>query len=91
MAFTNAAVFCIHRRRTNAVRFLMNTLLAHPIPTLMNALRQNPFVTSALAASSCPYEDPLSPSKVTGVGQLQLSIFWRQFNPAFQSCWLLAR
>jgi hypothetical protein len=24
---------------------------------------------------------------VTGVAQLQLLIFWRQFNPAFQSCW----
>ena len=28
------------RRRTNALRFLMNTLLAHPIPTLMHAFRQ---------------------------------------------------
>src|SRR6202021_956003 len=33
----------LDRRRTNAVRFLMNTLLAHPIPTLMHALGQNPF------------------------------------------------
>ena len=40
--------------------------------------------------SSCACEAPLSRSEVTGVAQLQLSIFWRQFNPAFQSCWLLA-
>jgi hypothetical protein len=41
--------------------------------------------------SSCPCEAPLSRSEVTGVAQLQLSIFWREFNPAFQGCWLLAR
>ena len=37
--------------------------------------------------SSCPCEAPLSRSEVTDVAQLQLSIFWRQFSPAFQSCW----
>jgi hypothetical protein len=31
------------------------------------------------------YEAPLSPSEVTGVAQLQLSISWRQFNPASQA------
>jgi hypothetical protein len=41
--------------------------------------------------SSCPCEAPLSRFELTGVAQLQLSIFWRQFNPIFQSGWLLAR
>src|ERR1700751_2497698 len=39
------------------------------------------------AAVFVSWEAPLSPSEVTGAAQLQLSIFWRQFNPAFQSCW----
>ena len=30
--------------------------------------------------SSCPCEAPLSRSEVTGVAQLQLLIFWRQFS-----------
>jgi hypothetical protein len=30
-------------------------------------------------------EAPLSPSEVTGVLQLQLSILWRQFYPAFKA------
>jgi len=48
-----------------------------------------------LAMSGAPIQKtaskpaPLSPSEVTGVPQLQLSIFWRQFNPAFSK--LLAR
>ena len=54
--------------------------------------QQNPlWVRLALTLSSCPCEAPLSRPEVTGVAQLQLSIFWRQFNPPFQSCWLLAR
>jgi len=32
-----------------------------------------------------PCEDPLPPSELTGVAQLQLSTFWRQFSPASQS------
>jgi hypothetical protein len=39
------------RRRTNAMRFLMNTLLAHPIPRLIHAFRQNPlWIRSGCAA-----------------------------------------
>ena len=77
------------RRRTNAMRFLMNTLLAHPIPPLMDALRQNPLWirSGSRRCLRVRCEDPLSPSELTGVGQLQLSTFWRQFNPASQSCW----
>jgi hypothetical protein len=30
---------------------------------------------------------PLSPSELAGLPQLQLSIVWREFNPASQSCW----
>ena len=59
------------------MRFLMNTLLAHPIPPLMNALRQNPLWIRS-GSRRCPRvlcEDPLSPSELTGVGQLQLSTF----------------
>ena len=77
------------RRRTNAMRFLMNTLLAHPTPRLMHAFRQNPLWIRS-GSHRCLRvlcEAPLSPSEVTGAAQLQLSIFWRQFNPAFQSCW----
>jgi hypothetical protein len=49
------------------------------------------WVRSALIAVFVSLRNPLSRSEVTGVAQLHLSIFWRQFNPAFQSCWLLAR
>ena len=65
------------RRRTNAMRFLMNTLLAHPIPPLMNALRQNPLWirSGSRRCLRVLCEDPLSPSELTGVGQSQLSIF----------------
>ena len=78
----------LDRSRTNAVRFLMNTLLAHPIPTLMHAFRQNPFWirSGSRRCLRVLREDPLSPSELTGVGQ-QLSTFSRQFNPASQSCW----
>ena len=75
------------------MRFLMNTLLAHPIPSLIHAFPAKPSLDT-LGSHRCLRvlcEAPLSPSEVTGVAQLQLSIFWRQFNPAFQSCWLLAR
>ena len=71
------------------MRFLMNTLLAHPILRLIHAFPAKPSLDT-LASRRClrvPCEAPLSPSKVTGVAQLQLLIFWRQFNPAFQSCW----
>ena len=69
------------------MRFLINTLLTHPIPRLMHPFRQNPLW---IRSGSCRClrvlcEDPLSPSELTGVAQLQLSIFWRQFNPASQS------
>ena len=72
------------------MRFLMNTLLAHPIPRLIHAFRQNPLWirSGSRRCLRVLCEAPLSPSEVTGVAQLQLSIFWRQFNPAFQSCWL---
>ena len=76
------------------MRFLMNTLLAHPIPTLMHAFRQNPFwLRSALTAVFVSLRSPSLAIRGYrhGTIQLQLSIFWRQFNPAFQSCWLLAR
>ena len=76
-------------RRTNPMRFLMNTLLAHPIPRLIHAFPAKPSMDT-LGSRRClrvPCEAPLSPSKVTGVAPLQLLIFWRQFNPAFQSCW----
>ena len=71
------------------MRFLMNTLLAHPIPPLMDAFRQNPLWirSGSRRCLRVLCEDPLSPSELTGVAQLQLSIFWRQFNPASQSCW----
>jgi hypothetical protein len=77
------------RRRTNAMRFLMNTLLAHPIPPLMDALRQNPLWirSGSRRCLRLLCEDPLSPSELAGVRQLQLSTFCRQFNPASQSCW----
>jgi hypothetical protein len=71
------------------MRFLMNTLLAHPIPRLIHAFPAKPSLDT-LASRRClrvPCEAPLSPSEVTGVAQLQLLIFWRQFDPAFQSCW----
>ena len=71
------------------MRFLMNTLLAHPIPRLIHAFPAKPSLDT-LGSRRClrvPCEAPLSPSEVTGVPQLQLSIFCRQFNPAFQSCW----
>ena len=71
------------------MRFLMNTLLAHPIPRLIHAFPAKPSLDT-LGSRRClrvPCEAPLSPSEVTGVAQLQLLIFWRQFNPAFQSCW----
>jgi hypothetical protein len=65
------------RRRTNAVRFLMNTLLAHPIPSLIHAFpAKNSLGT--LGSHRClrvPAKPPLSRSEVTGVGQLQLSTF----------------
>ncbi len=65
------------RRRTNAMRFLMNTLLTRPTPRLMHAFRQNPLW---IRSGSCRClrvlcEDPLSPSELTRVAQLQLSIF----------------
>ena len=41
---------CGDRRRTNAVRFLMNTLVAHPIPSLIHAFPAEPWV-SAVASS----------------------------------------
>jgi hypothetical protein len=75
------------------VRFLMNALLAHPIPSLIHAFpAKNSLVT--LGSHRClriPAKPLSRDPEVTGVAQLQLSIFWRQFNPAFQSCWLLAR
>ena len=70
------------------MRFLMNTLLAHPIPRLIHAFPAKPSLDT-LGSRRClrvPCEAPLSPSEATGVAQLQLSIFWRQFNPAFQTC-----
>jgi hypothetical protein len=65
-------------RRTNPMRFLMNTLLAHPIPRLIHAFPAKPSLDT-LASRRClrvPCEAPLSPSKVTGVAQLELLIFW---------------
>src|ERR1700736_701046 len=65
------------RRRTNAMRFLMNTLLTHPIPRLMHAFRQNPLWirSGSRRCLRVLCEDPLSPPELTGVAQLQLSIF----------------
>ena len=77
------------RRRTNALRFLMKTLLARPASRLIHAFPAKPSMDT-LGSRRClrvPCQAPLSPSEVAGVSQLQLSIFWRQFNPAFQSCW----
>ena len=75
------------RRRTNAMRFLMNTLLAHPIPLLMHAFRQNPLWIRS--GSRCCLrvlcEDPLSPSELTGVGQLQLSTFGASSIPLLKA------
>src|SRR5258707_8310072 len=71
------------------MRFLMKTLLARPASRLIHAFPAKPSMDT-LGSRRClrvPCEAPLSPSEVTGVSQLQLSIFWRQFNPAFQSCW----
>ena len=49
------------RRRTNALRFLMNTLLAHPIPRLIQAFPANPlWIRSALAAVSVSPAKPRS-------------------------------
>ena len=76
------------RHRTNAMRFLMKTLRAHPIPRLMHAFRQNPlWIRWALAAVFVSSVKTRSrhPS-LLGSRNLQLSIFWRQFNPASQSC-----
>ena len=89
VAFTDAAAVLHMSRRTNPMRFLMNTLLAHPIPRLIHAFPAK-LSLDTLGSRRClrvPCEAPLSPSEVTGVAQLQLLIFWRQFNPAFQSCW----
>ena len=65
------------RRRTNAMRFLMNTLLAHPVPRLIHAFRQNPLWirSGSRRCLRVLCEAPLSPSELTGVGQLQLSTF----------------
>jgi hypothetical protein len=49
------------------------------------------WVRSALTAVFVSLRSLFSRSEVAGVAQLQLSTFWRQFNPAFQSGWLLAR
>jgi hypothetical protein len=71
------------------MRFLMNTLPAHPIPRLIHAFPAKPSLDT-LDSRRClrvPCETPLSPSEVTGAAQLELLIFWRQSNPAFQSCW----
>ena len=71
------------------MRFLMKTLLARPASRLIHAFPAKPSM-DALGTRRClriPCEAPLSPSEVTGVAQLQLLIFWRQFNPAFQGCW----
>ena len=62
------------------MRFLMNTLLAHPIPRLIHAFPAKPSLDT-LGSRRCLRV----PSKVTGVAQLQLLIFWRQFNPAFKA------
>jgi hypothetical protein len=67
----------------------MNTLLARPASRLIHAFPAKPSLDT-LGSRRClrvPCEAPLSPSEVTAVSQLQLSIFWRQFNPAFQSRW----
>jgi hypothetical protein len=58
-------------------------------PRMIHAFPAKPSLDT-LASRRClrvPCEAPLSPSKVSGVAQLQLLMFWRQFNPAFQSCW----
>ena len=47
------------RRRTNAMRFLMNTLLAHPIPRLIHAFRKTlSGYARAAPLSSCPLRSP---------------------------------
>jgi hypothetical protein len=67
--------------RTNAVRFFVNALRAHPIPSLIHAFpAKTLWVRSVSLLSSCPCEVPLSRSEVTGMAQLQLLIFWRQFS-----------
>jgi site-specific recombinase XerD len=70
------------------MRFLMKTIVVRPAPRLIHAFRQNlsgcawalaaVFVSSAKPGSGHP--------RVTGAAQLQLSVFWHQFNPASQSC-----
>ena len=70
------------------MRFLMNTLLAHPRPSLIHAFpAKTLWARSTLTTVFVSLRSPLSRSEVTDVAQLQLSIFWRQFSPAFQSCW----
>ena len=71
-------------RRNKAMRFLMNILLTHPIPRLCMRSGKNPLRICSVSRRFLRglYEAPLSPSEVTGVAQLQLSISWRQFNPA---------
>ena len=71
------------------MRFLMNALLAPPYTALDACVPAKPSLDT-FGLSPCLrvlYAAPLSPSEVTGVAQLQLSIFWRQFNPGSQSCW----
>jgi hypothetical protein len=71
------------------MRFLMKTIVIRPPPRLIHAFRQNLSGCAwALAAVFVSLAKPRSRHpRLLAAAQLQLSIFWRQFNPAFQSCW----
>ena len=89
VAFTDAAaVLHMIGRRTNAVRFLMNTLLAHQIPRLIHPF---PATISGYARlwplSSCPLRSPALALRGYWRGTITALNFLAQFNPAFQSCW----
>jgi hypothetical protein len=54
--------------------------------------QQNPlWVRSALIAVFVSLRSPSLAIRSYQRGTITALIFWRQFDPAFQSCWLLAR
>jgi len=65
------------------MRFLMKTFVVRPAPRLIHALRQNPLWMRS--GSRCCllvlYQTRSGHPGVTGAAQLQLSIFWHQFDP----------
>ena len=58
----------------------MKTFVVRPAPRLIHALRQNPLWirSGSRRCLRVLYEAPVSPSELTGVAQLQLSIVLRQ-------------